>query len=265
MSAPIIPGAEPISITEGSRGGVLLLHGYMGTVQTVRDWAMAFAHAGFAVEAPLLSGHGTSVEDLLDTEWSDYVRCAEDSYSKLLERHQRILVGGICTGSMLAAQVVLNHSETSVGLISVNGFLKLPSHWKFGYMENMVQTNRRFFPWFRGRSVENPNAPQLITYEHAALTPIMSMKPANYEIWPRLSEVRCPILVFTSQLDTTIPPHESKSWIENMSGPIEHVYLERSNHVATLDYDKEIIETRSVAFALSLVESKNEGTQKKVA
>lgn len=256
MSSPIIPGAEPVSVTNGSRGGVLLLHGYMGTAQTIRDWAMAFARADFSVEAPLLPGHGTSVEDMLNTQWSDYVRCAEEAHSKLLDRHRNIIVGGICTGSMLAAFVVVNHPETTTGMISVNGFFKLPKHWNFGFMEEMASTNRRFFPWFRGRSIEDPNAPALITYEQAPLAPILSMKPANYEIWPRLKEIRCPILAFSSLRDTVVPPKDpnTNAWLAEVSGPVEQVLLERSNHVATMDYDKGIIEARSILWAEALMD-----------
>ena len=267
MSIPIIPGAEAISLTNGDRGGVLLLHGYMGTVQTIRDWAMAFAQAGFSVEAPLLPGHGTSVEDMLDTQWSDYMRCAEQAYSKLLERHQNIIVGGICTGSMLAASVVVEHPETTVGLISVNGFFKLPKHWNFGFMEEMAETNRRFFAWFRGKSIEDPDAPALITYEQAAIAPILSMRPANYEIWPHLKEIRCPVLAFSSLLDKVVPAKDpnTNAWIAELTAPVERVLLERSNHVATLDYDKGIIEARSVAWANAVVEGLHDHVSKEVA
>jgi carboxylesterase len=251
MSTPVIPGAESISIPDGPNGGVLLLHGYMGTVQTVRDWAMAFAQAGFAVEAPLLPGHGTSVEEQLTTQWSDYAQCTEDAYKRLAERHEHVFVGGLCTGAMLAAWITLRYPEVA-GLIFVNGFLKPPKHWNFTFMDEMLATNRPFFGWFRGKSIEDPDAPALITYEHAAIAPIMSMKPPQREIWPRLSEIRCPMLVFSSQFDKVVPLADTKEWYEKMSGPVEHVLLERSNHVATLDYDKGIIEARSVEFALAV-------------
>lgn len=257
MSTPIIPGAEPVSITGGSQGGVLLLHGYMGTVQTVRDWAMAFARVGFSVEAPLLPGHGTSADDLLDTSWSDYLLCAENAYKKLAEHHERVFVGGLCTGAMLAAWVTLNHPETTAGLMFVNGFFKVPRRWNFGLLEDMAQNNRPFFPWFRGKGVEDPNAPPLIIYDNAAIAPILSMKSPRIELWERLGEIRCPVLVFTSLLDTAIGTEDSKLWSEKISGPVEHVLLERSNHVATIDYDKGIIEDRSAAFALALAKGEH--------
>ena len=36
---------------------------------------------------------------------------------------------------------------------------------------------------------------------------------------------------------------------EGVSGPVERVTLERSYHVATLDYDKDIVFERAVEFA----------------
>jgi carboxylesterase len=37
-----------------------------------------------------------------------------------------------------------------------------------------------------------------------------------------------------------------------VSGPVERVTLERSYHVATIDYDKDLINDRAVAFARRL-------------
>ncbi|HET8845314.1 MAG TPA: alpha/beta fold hydrolase [Ktedonobacteraceae bacterium] len=252
MSTPVIPGAESVSIAEGTQGGVVLLHGYMGTVQTVRDWALAFARAGFAVEAPLLPGHGTSVEEQLKTQWSDYANCADEAYKKLAARHQHVFVGGICTGGMLAAWLGLRYPETA-GLLFVNGFMRPPKHWNFGFMDELLATNRRYFGWFRGKAVEDPDAPAIIGYEHAAIEPIMSMKPPQREMWPRLNELSCPILIFSGKLDKVVPLEDTRNWSDRVAGPVEHVMLERSNHVATMDYDKNIIEERSVEFALSIV------------
>ena len=40
----------------------------------------AFAAAGFTVELPLLPGHGTSVEDMVPTRWSDWAAAVEACY-----------------------------------------------------------------------------------------------------------------------------------------------------------------------------------------
>jgi carboxylesterase len=45
-----------------------------------------------------------------------------------------------------------------------------------------------------------------------------------------------------------VPPISGDRLVEGASGSVERIVLERSFHVATLDYDKEEIEARTVAF-----------------
>ena len=74
MSASILPGAEPYSATGDTRGA-LVLHGFTGNPQSMRGLALALADAGFSVEMPLLPGHGTQMEDMLDTTLGGLVGC----------------------------------------------------------------------------------------------------------------------------------------------------------------------------------------------
>jgi len=265
MSISIIPGAESVSITEGSKGGVLLLHGYMGTVQTIRAWALMFAQAGFSVEAPLLPGHGTTVEDMATTEWSDYVQCTEAAYQKLAERHQHIIVGGICTGSGLATIMAARHPEKVVGVIAINGFFKMPKHWNPAFMENLLKTNREYLPWWNGKSIEDPAAPALITYELSPIRPMISLKSARIESFESLRSVHCPVLVFTSMLSPEFAQEETNPWFVDVPGPVEHILLERSNHLATLDYDKAIVEGRSLAFVQQILSGERKLLLKDIA
>jgi carboxylesterase len=46
-----------------------------------------------------------------------------------------------------------------------------------------------------------------------------------------------------------VPPVSSDILASRVSGPVERVTLERSYHVATLDYDKDDIAARAVDFA----------------
>ena len=66
----LIPGAEPTTY-EGGPVGVLVLHGFTGNPGSMRGVAEALVDAGFTVDLPLLPGHGTKVEDMIPTGWSD--------------------------------------------------------------------------------------------------------------------------------------------------------------------------------------------------
>ena len=263
MSTPIMPGAEPISVTEGSHGGVLLLHGYTGTPQQLRPWAEAFARAGFAVEAPLLPGHGTSANEMLTTQWSDYTQCAENTYKKLAERYQHVFVGGLCSGGSLAAWLALQHSTLS-GLMIINGFFK-PAHSEgVSAIQRVIQSGKQFFVWpTLPKQVEDPQAPPVLAYLQIPFAPMVSVEQARAEICLHLSEIQSPILAFTSRHSPK--DEQDDTWFENVTVPVEHISLERSNHVATLDYDKEIIETRSIEFALALTKNEQQPSQNNAA
>jgi carboxylesterase len=58
-----------------------------------------------------------------------------------------------------------------------------------------------------------------------------------------------PLLLMTAPQDHVVEPVQSDALAAAYGGPVERVTLERSFHVATLDYDKELIAERAVAFA----------------
>jgi len=57
-----------------------------------------------------------------------------------------------------------------------------------------------------------------------------------------------PLLLFTSVQDHVVDPGNSDALAQQYGGRVERVMLERSYHVATQDYDKDIIFSRSVEF-----------------
>src|SRR5687767_11596486 len=117
MTAPVIPGAEPMSV-DGGPVGALVLHGFTGNPQSMRGLAEALAGAGFAVELPLLPGHGTAVEDMVGTTWADWLGEAEGAYGKLVARTDRVVVAGLSMGGALAAWLASEHPEVA-GLVCV--------------------------------------------------------------------------------------------------------------------------------------------------
>src|SRR5207302_1553767 len=72
---------------------------------------------------------------------------------------------------------------------------------------------------------------------------------AERDLFENLGRINCPVLIMTSPQDHVVPPGSSDVLAERVAGPVERVTLERSYHVATLDYDKDEIERRAVEFA----------------
>ena len=125
VTAPILPGAEPFSRT-GGPSGVLVLHGFTGNPQSLRPLAEALAGAGYTVDLPLLPGHGTAVEDMIPTRWSDWSGAAESAYAGLAASCQAVAVAALSMGGTLACRLAEHHPEIR-GLALVNPFIDPPA------------------------------------------------------------------------------------------------------------------------------------------
>ncbi len=75
------------------------------------------------------------------------------------------------------------------------------------------------------------------------------------ELQPALATIVCPMLIMTSPNDHVVEPVSSDHLAASVSGPVERIALERSYHVATLDYDGPLVCEQAVAFARKVTAS----------
>ena len=52
---------------------------------------------------------------------------------------------------------------------------------------------------------------------------------------------------------TTVPPENGTLLVEHVTGPLERIWLEDSFHVATLDNDRELVETSTIDFLVRVL------------
>src|SRR5688500_12221139 len=110
----------------GGPHGALVLHGFTGNPSSMRGVAEALADVGFAVELPRLPGHGTTIEDMLTTGFSDWAAAAEAAYLDLAGRVASLVVVGLSMGGTLAAWVTARNPATA-GLVAINGMFEPPA------------------------------------------------------------------------------------------------------------------------------------------
>nr|MBA3820853.1 alpha/beta fold hydrolase [Deltaproteobacteria bacterium] len=107
--------AEPFELGGALGGeaevGVVLVHGFTGTPYEVRYLGEQLARAGYAVRGPRLPGHGTRVEDLDVTTWSDWVAEVDRAVEALRRRCDRVAVIGQSLGGLLALHHASRHPE----------------------------------------------------------------------------------------------------------------------------------------------------------
>jgi carboxylesterase len=239
-------GAEPYS-APGGLGGALVLHGFTGNPHSMRSLAEVLAGAGLSVEAPLLPGHGTSVEDMLPTRWTDWSSAAEAAYLDLAGRCQRVAVAGLSMGGTLACWLGERYPEIA-GLVLVNPLVRPIPADQQAALRSMVDAGQSLMDGI-GSDIADPDVTEL-SYDKTPLEPLLSLLQATEQVGADLSRIQCPVLLFSSRNDHVVPPDNGDAVARALGGRCERVWLERSYHVATLDYDRDEIERRAKEFVL---------------
>jgi carboxylesterase len=100
-----------------------------------------------------------------------------------------------------------------------------------------------------GSDIADPNVYEL-AYSGTPLAPMRSfLQDGLAPLASRYPSIKMPMLLFTSVQDHVVQPSDSDAVAATYGGEVERVMLERSYHVATQDYDKDIIFAGAVAFA----------------
>jgi carboxylesterase len=213
----------------------------------MRPLAEALADVGFAVELPRLPGHGTDTADMVETGWDDWLTEAERALEALQARTPdgRVVVVGLSMGGALPAALAQGHAELA-GIVLINAPVAAPAELAAA-VEEMLAGGMEVMDSVGG-DIADPDADEA-SYDETPLRPLLTMIVAGQDVRARLPEVTIPALVITSRQDHVVNPGDSDILAAELGGPVEQIWLEKSFHVATLDYDRAEVESATVAFA----------------
>jgi carboxylesterase len=243
----VMPGCTPVSHRAGSRGGVLVLHGFTGNPSSVRGVADSMIAAGFDVELPRLPGHGTAIDDMLGTGWADWYGEAKRAVDELAERVDRVVIVGQSMGATLGLALALEHPGLA-GLVCVNPPTRARDQETMAMIDDFVEDGLVIIPG-EGSDIADP-ASSDIAYGGTPLVPLLSLvRDGIAPITDRFGELTAPLRLFTSRQDHVVDPADSEHLASTYGGQVEHTWLERSYHVATLDFERAVVLDESVAFA----------------
>lgn len=142
----VIPGAHSISRPGGVARAALVLHGFGDTPQSVATLCDALARAGYAVEAPLLPGHGRTLASLHRADERQWLAEARAAWLALRSRYGTCVLAGQSMGGALA--VLLAAEEPPAALVLSAPFLAAtPAFqraarwaWAWGLWQPYVET-----------------------------------------------------------------------------------------------------------------------------
>jgi len=247
-------GCEPLS-AEGTGDaaaiGALVLHGFTGCPQSMRPLALELSGAGYTVEMPLLPGHGTTVDDMITTGWGDWTGAAEAAYASLAARCDKVVVAGLSMGGALTAWLGTRHQEIA-GLVCINPIVDVGQDLVDLAAQMLDAGTDRIDAV--GGDIADPESEEQ-AYSATPLGPLLSLAEGVAALRDDLANVTSPLLLLNSPQDHLVPPASSDLLAGAVSGPVERVSLERSYHVATIDYDAPLIAGRTLSFVAQVTAS----------
>ena len=241
MGNQIWPEAETLRVGDGSIG-VVLIHGFTGSVMSVEPWARAIVQGCDArVVAPRLTGHGTRWEDMAESRWADWYADVEAAWAELESSCDEVFVGGLSMGGALALRLAEKHPVDGVLLVnpaiaSRNRLLPFS-----GVLRHLIESQ----PGIRS-DIKKPGVEEL-GYDRVSVAAAWSMGQLWKQVRADLSRIEAPVVLFRSDVDHVVDDSSHLSLLRALPAT-EVVRLPNSYHVATLDNDADLIFERSVRF-----------------
>jgi carboxylesterase len=254
VTFPVLPGAEPWSSNgtgERARVGVLLAHGFTGSPASLRPLAEMLARRGFSVELVRLPGHGTHFRDMMSTRYEDWSGEVAQGLTRLRARCEHVVALGLSMGGTLVLDVVSKDPSLVEGVVTINApvldregiLVKLAP-----FLEHVLPLVPASAAGLARNDIAKPGMNEL-AYSWVPAKAGNSLVREFPRIRAQLAQLTCPALIAYSRADHSVPPENSKAILRLLgSKDITELALERSYHVATLDYDLELIEERVTAF-----------------
>ncbi len=237
--------SEPL---EG-RHAVLMIHGFTGSPQSILGTAKYLEAAGLSVAVPLLPGHGTAVEDLLDKRFDDWYSAAVDVALALLTKCARVDLFGLSMGGAIVLKLLESFNGFGRAVL-VNPLVESPAASFTTLLRSILESGFTTAPGISS-DIAKPDSPEL-GYTQTPISAALSMFEALPEIADHLDVVKNQILLFSSKRDHVVPVGSGDFLADSLvSAKLTRVWLERSFHVATLDFDADLINELSVAFLSS--------------
>lgn len=247
----LTPNPDGVLCASGTRWAVLLLHGFTAGPQSVQPWAEALAEAGATVYLPLLSGHGTTVADLAHTSAGQWRRDVQRAVDELLTQgFDKLAVAGLSMGGTLALDAA-SHRPVDATLV-VNPALSFKTLDRLGVslsplFDRMIPTVGPL-----AGDVHKPGVAEE-AYDRTPVAAVQELGKLFRTTRRQLGTIASPVTLYWSTRDHIVPSSSARILRQAIKPHLlTTVALERSFHVATLDYDAPTIHRHSISTLLAL-------------
>jgi carboxylesterase len=226
--------------------GVLILHGFTATLDSVAALCAPLRDLGIPVSMPLLAGHGaSSPEALRGVGWEAWVADADKALQKLMLEAERVIVIGHSMGAILSLNLAIRYQGNIDSLVLAAPAIKLvsvfapgrPLHFAAPFVSRVIRN------WGLDSLYSGPQS--VTSIPHYAWVPsdaIISLFELINQSLPLLGLVTVPVMILHCRQEKTVLP-ESATIVYNRVATEPSaksiVWLEYSGHQIFCDCEKE--------------------------
>ncbi len=243
--AGLLDDWSAIGSGKNQKVGVLLVHGFTGSPASMRPWAEYLNQKGYTVRVPLLPGHGTKPEDLNEVTWDQWPAKVEAELDELFKSCSKVFICGLSMGGGTTLNVATRLSKKLSGIILVNPMIHVAFIGpEVAYFLSRFQKLRKSV----GDDIKRPGVTEW-GYDALPTRGVYQLLKMLKYTRSRLHDVTVPMQLFHSVDDHTLPVSNTEIIMKSVGSRIkQRIELTNSYHVATLDYDAEIIFENSKIF-----------------
>jgi carboxylesterase len=236
---------------------VVAIHGFGGTAAELRPLLDRVVEAGYAVDAALLPGHGTSATRLQETRFDDWVEATRVRTRAALREHRRAVLLGFSLGSLVAMQIASERPEGLAGLVVLGSAVTLRPHSSVPL--GLLARLRRdvpdvYLPKPRpGDLVDPALMGTLLSYDRHPLRASLEVYRAGARVRAGVGFIVCPTLVAHGRRDQ-VCSWKNAVWVADHLGTrdVSVRIFEKSGHVLACDGEREEVAREVVGFLRGL-------------
>ena len=225
--------------------GVLLVHGFTGAPPSMRPWGEFLHSKGYTVRVPLLPGHGSTPEDLNDVKWQEWPDKVTKELRELQKSCDTIFLIGLSMGGGTVLNVAESTNDVIKGIILVNPWIHLPGITvEISFLASRFQKMRSSV----GGDIKRPGISEF-GYDATPMRGVYQALKMLRFTRKNLGAITVPVQLFHSVEDHTLPVSNTEIILAEIGSKDKtRIELVNSYHVATLDYDQELIFQNSLTF-----------------